>query len=68
MGRDFLFFVKDIAIFAAEISIFSPRSCIGLPSRFCVCNIVTNYVNWRREYLQLDREKTGKLREYENKI
>ena len=28
--------VKDIAIFAAKISIFS-RSWIGLPSQFCVC-------------------------------
>ena len=29
--------VKDIAIVAAKISIFS-RSWIGLPSQFCVCN------------------------------
>ena len=30
--------VKDIAIFAAKISIFSPRSWLGLPSQFCICN------------------------------
>ena len=29
--------VKDIAIFAAKMSMFS-RSWIGLPSPFCVCN------------------------------
>ena len=29
--------VKDIAIFAAKISIFS-RSWIGLPSQFCISN------------------------------
>ena len=30
--------VKDIAIFAAKKSHFFPRSWIGLPSQFCVCN------------------------------
>ena len=30
--------VKNIAIFAAKISIFFPRSWIGVPSQFCVCN------------------------------
>ena len=30
--------VKDIAIFAAKISIFPPWSWIGLPSNFFVCN------------------------------
>ena len=49
---------KDIAIFAADISIFS-RSWIGLPLSF-VYVIVTNYANWHRENLRLDREKTGK--------
>ena len=41
--------------------IFFSRSWIGLPSQFCVCNrLVTNYVNWHRENLRSDREKTGK--------
>ena len=35
--RDFLK-VKDIVIFAAKKNHFFPRSWIGLPSRFCVCN------------------------------
>ena len=30
--------VKDIVIFAVNISIFFSRSWIGLPSQFCVCN------------------------------
>ena len=51
--------VKDTAIFAAKISIFFPRSWIGLPSQFCYV-IVTNDVNWYRENLRLDRENTGK--------
>ena len=52
--------VKDTAIFATKISIFSPRSWIGLPSQFHV--IVTNDVNWYRENLRLDRENTGNLK------
>ena len=30
--------VKDIAVFAAKKNHFFPRSWIGLPSQFCVCN------------------------------
>ena len=30
--------VKDIAMFAAETSIFFSRSWRGLPTQFCVCN------------------------------
>ena len=30
--------VNDIAVFAAKISIFFPRSWTDLPSQFCVCN------------------------------
>ena len=30
--------------------------------------IVTNHVNWHREYLQSDRKKQGKYREFENEI
>ena len=50
--------VKDIAIFAAKISIFF-RSWIGLQYANRSA-IVTNDVNWHRENLRLDREKTGK--------
>ena len=53
--------LKDIVIFAAKISIFSPRSLIGLQVSF-VYVIVTNYVNWHRENLRLNNEKTGKNR------
>ena len=47
--------IKDIAIFAAKIYIFFQK----LDSQICVCIIVTNYGNWHRENLRLDRENTG---------
>ena len=56
--------VWDIAIFAAEISIFFPRSWIGLPSHFCICN---SY-----KLCKLAQGKfavgQGKHREFENTI
>ena len=51
--------VKVIAIFAANISIFSPEAGRVWQVSF-VYVIVTNYVNWHRENLRLDREKTEK--------
>ena len=55
--------VKDIAIFAAKMSILL-RSWICLPSQL----IVRNHVNWHRENLQSDGKKTRKYREFENTI
>ena len=56
--------VKDIAIVAAKKSIFSPRSWIGLPSQFCVCNT--------HKLCKLAQGKfavgQGKHREFENTI
>ena len=56
--------VKDTAIFAAKISIFFPRSWIGLPSQFCLCNI--------HKLCKLAQGKLaigqGKHREFENTI
>ena len=51
--------VKDIAIFAAKISICFPEAEWVYQHGF-VYVIVTNYVNWHRENLQLDKENTGK--------
>ena len=56
--------VKDIAIFAAKISIFlyffSEGGYVRQVSFVYV--IVTNYVNWRRENVGLGRENTVNLK------
>ena len=53
--------VKDIAILLRKFPFFS-RSWIGLPIQFYVCTIVTNYGNWHRENLRLDRVNAGNLK------
>ena len=50
--------VKDIAIVAAKKSNFFPEVCQVIS----VYVILTNYVNWHRENLRLDRENTGNLK------
>ena len=56
--------VKDVAIVAAKKNPFSPRSWIGLPSQFCVCNT--------HKLCKLAQGKfavrQGKHREFENTI
>ena len=56
--------VKDIAIFAARIS--KKKKKIAKLERSAksvfLYVIVSNYVNWHRENLQLDRENTGNLK------
>ena len=53
--------VKDIAIFAAKISIFFPKlDRYGKSVLWYV--IVANCVNWHGENLRLDRENTGNLK------
>ena len=53
--------VKDIVIFAAKNSIFFPEAGQVCQVKF-VYEIVTNYGNWHREILRLDRENTGNLK------
>ena len=48
--------VKDISIFAAKFFLFF----FEVHQVSFVYVIVTNHVNWHRENLQLDREKTEK--------
>ena len=56
--------VKDIAIFATKKSFCPPRSWIGRPSQFCVCN--------SHKLCKLAQGKfvvgQGKHREFENTI
>ena len=53
--------VKDIAIFAGKKSFFFPRSWIGLPNQFCVCNS-HNLCKLTKGHLWSDRENTGNLK------
>ena len=53
--------LKDIVIFAAKNSIFFLKAGLVCQVSF-VYILVTNYVNWHRENLRLDRENTGNLR------
>ena len=54
--------VKDIAIFAAKISIIFKKLDRSAKSVLHNYVIVTNYGNWQRENLRLDRENTGNLK------
>ena len=52
--------VEDTAILAAKISIFFQK--LDRSAKSVLSIIVTNYVNWHRENLRLDRENTGNLK------
>ena len=55
--------VKDILIFAGKISIFFPEAGQVCQVSFeYLILIITNYVNWHRGNLRLDRENTGNLK------
>ena len=56
--------VKNIAIFAAKISIFVPKSWIGMPSQFYVCN---SYKLWKLTQGKFAVGQ-GKHRKFENTI